>query len=159
MTDATTAAGPAARETRVADGPFILLENALRDLGPSAALDRLTDHLAAAGEYRALLDALLLKARHELGLPLITSGSLANIPEPARSQYEEKYVAAIRLVGSKFLEAGDIPTAWAYYRGSPRPSRWHRPFVTIARRRMMNGWERSSRSRSTTGSVRSAGSS
>ena len=116
MTDAPTAAGPAARETEAADGPFALLENALRDLGPSAALDRLTDHLAATGEYRALLDALLLKARHELGLPSITSGSLANIPEPARSRYEEKYVAAIRLVGSKFLEAGDIPAAWAYYR-------------------------------------------
>jgi hypothetical protein len=76
----------------------------------------LTEQLAASGAYRALLDALLLKARHELGLPLIVSGSLAELPEPARSQYEEKYVAAIRLVGSKFLESGDIPTAWAYYR-------------------------------------------
>ena len=52
----------------------------------------------------------------ELGLPLVFSGSLAEIPEPARTQYEEKYVAAIRLVGSKFLETGDIPTAWAYFR-------------------------------------------
>ena len=28
----------------------------------------------------------------------------------------KKYVAAIRLVGSRHLDAGDIPTAWAYYR-------------------------------------------
>jgi hypothetical protein len=121
MTDAHLAADAVPRETRDADGPFTLLEEALRAQGPAAALDRLTEHLAASGEYRALLDALLLKARHELGLPAITSGSLANLPEPERSQYEEKYVAAIQLVGSKYLEAGDIPTAWAYYRAISEP--------------------------------------
>ena len=44
------------------------------------------------------------------------SGSLTSLPEPARTHYEEKYVAAVRLVGSRHLDAGDIPTAWAYYR-------------------------------------------
>jgi hypothetical protein len=88
----------------------------LRERGPGAALDRLADDLDSAGDYRALLDALLLKARHELGLPLIAPGSLSDVPEPARTQYEEKYVEAIRLVGSKYLTSGDIPTAWAYYR-------------------------------------------
>jgi hypothetical protein len=63
-----------------------------------------------------LLDAMLLRARHELGLPLIAPGSLAEVPEPLRTRYEEKYVEAIRLVGSKYLATGDIPTAWAYYR-------------------------------------------
>ncbi len=58
----------------------------------------------------------MLKARFELGLPTFTTGSLSALPEPARTQYEEKYVDAIRLVGSRYLEAGDIPTAWAYFR-------------------------------------------
>jgi hypothetical protein len=49
-------------------------------------------------------------------LELVTIRPLAELPEPARTQYEEKYVAAIRLVGSKYLEQGDIPTAWAYFR-------------------------------------------
>src|SRR5262249_56885207 len=84
--------------------------------GPLAALQRLTAHLSASGDYRALLDALLLRARHELGLPLIAAGPLAELPEPVRTQYEEKYVDAIRQVGSKYLDAGDIPSAWAYYR-------------------------------------------
>ena len=52
---------------------------------------------------------LLLKARHELGLPSISSGSLAGLPEPARTQYEEKYVAAIRLVGSRHLDGRRHP--------------------------------------------------
>jgi len=116
MSDLRVAAGEESGQTTGAATPFDLLDDALRTGGPKAALDCLTDHLAASGEYRALLDALLLRARHELGLPLVAPGSLAEIPEPARSQYEEKYVAAIRLVGSKFLETGDIPTAWAYFR-------------------------------------------
>jgi hypothetical protein len=41
---------------------------------------------------------------------------LAELNEPARTQYEDKYVAAVRLVGSRHLEKGDIPTAFAYYR-------------------------------------------
>ena len=63
-----------------------------------------------------MLDALLLKARHELGLPLIHPARCRSCPSPLGRQYEEKYVEAIRLVGSKYLEAGDIPTAWAYFR-------------------------------------------
>jgi hypothetical protein len=95
---------------------FDAIAGALRDLGPRGALDRLAENLEAAGDYRALLDAMLLRARHELGLPLVAPGSLAEVPEPARSRYEEKYVEAIRLIGSKYLAAGEIPTAWAYYR-------------------------------------------
>jgi hypothetical protein len=95
---------------------FDEIAEALCSGGPSAALDHLIEHLADAGEFRELLEGLLLKARLELGLPLIYSGTLSELPEPARSRYEEKYVEAIRLVGSKYLGAGDIPAAWAYYR-------------------------------------------
>jgi hypothetical protein len=99
-----------------ATGAFDSIAATLRERGPIAALERLADDLNASGDYRALLDAMLLKARQELGLPLIAPGSLADVPEPKRTQYEEKYVEAIRLIGSKYLASGDIPTAWAYYR-------------------------------------------
>jgi hypothetical protein len=98
------------------DAGFLRIEDALRTAGPAEALDQLIAQLADHGEYRAMLDALLLKSRHELGLPLIASGPLSDLPEPQRSQYEERYVDAIRLVGSRYLETGDIPTAFAYYR-------------------------------------------
>jgi len=97
-------------------GPFQLFDQACDSAGPEGALDAMIAHLTSAGLYRELLDALLLKARHELGLALVTPLVAAEIPEPVRSQYEEKYVAAIRLVGGKYLEQGDIPTAWAYFR-------------------------------------------
>ncbi|HLH27622.1 MAG TPA: hypothetical protein VKW77_01825, partial [Acidimicrobiales bacterium] len=111
MRDATT--GPGQREEMPGSSAFDAIAGALRERGPRAALDRLAADLEAAGDYRALLDAMLLRARLELGLPLIAPGSLADVPEPARAQYEERYVEAIRLVGSKHLAAGDIPTAWA----------------------------------------------
>ena len=95
---------------------FESLEESLERGGPAFAIERLIEHLDGAGEYRALLDALLLKARHELGLPLLSLGPLAELAEPARTEYEDKYVAAIRLVGSRYLAQGDIPTAWAYFR-------------------------------------------
>src|SRR5262249_12101979 len=95
---------------------FALVENVLRTSGPGAALDRLAGHLAETGDYRALLDALVLRARHDLGLPLISSGPLSALADSVRERFEEKYIDAIRLVGSKYLDSGDVPTAWAYFR-------------------------------------------
>lgn len=92
------------------------LERTLQDDGPAAAIDRLAARLDAQKNYRALLDALLLRARFDLGLPLMHVGALAEIAEPARSAYENRYVDAIRTVGSKFLASNDVAAAWPYYR-------------------------------------------
>lgn len=98
------------------DATFANLEQTLQASGPSAALDQLVAHLEERKDYRALLDALLLKARHELGLPLIHVGALTGIAEPTRSLYENRYVEAIRAVGFKFLDDGDVVAAWPYFR-------------------------------------------
>jgi hypothetical protein len=92
------------------------LDQVLRARGSAATIEQLIELLNQRGEYRALLDALLLKARHELGLPLIQVGSLADLPEPTRTQFEDQYVAAIRHVGGRLLEHGDFVGAWPYYR-------------------------------------------
>jgi hypothetical protein len=98
------------------DAPFHVLDETLRTAGPKAALDRLVAHLNERKEFRALLDALLLKARHELGLPLIQDGNLSELDEPLRTEYETRYVEAIRTVGARLLESGDIAAAWPYFR-------------------------------------------
>lgn len=108
----------------VADGPgFPDLDAALKSGGPAEAVDLLVADLEARGEYRTLLDALLLKARLELGLPLIQVGRHADMPEEDRARFEARYVDALRRVGSRFLEAGDVATAWAYFQaiGEPEP--------------------------------------
>jgi hypothetical protein len=116
MTDPSATTATQTTDAPAQESPFDTLECTLRAGGPEAAIDRLIEHLDKAGEFRALLDALLLKARHELGMPLIAIGPLTELTEPTRTQYEDKYVAAVRLVGSRHLERGDIPSAFAYYR-------------------------------------------
>ena len=103
------------------DSAFDALERTLRHSGPPGAFEQLIEHLDKAGDYRSLLDALLLKARYDLNLPLIQVGGLSNLAEPVRTQFEDRYVEAIRLVGSKFLAAGEIPAAWAYFRVIAEP--------------------------------------
>lgn len=98
------------------DARFDAYAQLTREAGPAAAVDRLIETLDREGSPRDLLEALLLKARVELGLPMILVGSLAEIPEPQRSQYEDRYVEAIRRVGGKLLDAGDIVAAWPYFR-------------------------------------------
>ena len=98
------------------DELFETLDRALATSNPAEALERMASALADRGEFRALLDARLLQARLDLGLPLVQAGSLADIPEPTRTQYEERYVEAIREVGRKLLDAGEIGAAWAYFR-------------------------------------------
>jgi hypothetical protein len=107
---------PHADSIGTSEAIFDVISTTLQEGGPVAALDRLVTELDEAKNYRALLDALLLKARYDLGLPLIHVGSLTEIPEPARTQYENRYVEAIRTVGKKFLQAGDVVSAWPYFR-------------------------------------------
>ena len=107
--------------TGAQDPAFDALEGTLRRSGPPGAIEQLIGHLDQTGDYRSLLDALLLRARYDLNLPLIQDGGLSNLAEPVRTQFEDRYVEAIRLVGSKFLAAGDIPTAWTYFRVIAEP--------------------------------------
>ncbi len=100
---------------------FQALDQAFRTEGADVALNQLISLLSDRGESRALLDALLLRARHELGLPLIQTGSLNDLPEPVRSKYEERYVDAIRTVGGRLLASGDIAAAWPYLRAIGEP--------------------------------------
>jgi len=95
---------------------FDAIDRELATSGASGALDQLVRLLSDRDDPRALLDALLLRARHDLGLPLIQSGSLTDLPEPTRTRYEERYIDAIRLVGRRLLDSGAIGPAWAYFR-------------------------------------------
>jgi hypothetical protein len=113
MTESAIAPAPAkCEQSAVLDE----IDRAFEAGGASATVDCVIARLTEAREYRTLLDALLLKARLELGLPLASGGSLKNVPEPARTRYEERYVEAIRDVGGRLIAAGDIAAAWPYFR-------------------------------------------
>jgi hypothetical protein len=104
------------QDRAVDEQAFEELDRSLAEGGPHAAADRLIARLDSGDDPRALLDALLLKARLDLDLPAIPPASLATLPEPARSKYEDRYVESLRAVGRKRLDAGDLLGAWPYFR-------------------------------------------
>jgi hypothetical protein len=91
------------------------LEAVLKSAGPAAAADELIRAAREELRPRALLDALLLKARLELGMT--PSGMPADqLSDELKTTYEDRYVDALRTVGRLLLEKGDIPAAWPYFR-------------------------------------------
>lgn len=99
------------------------LEKVQQTQGATAALDRLIDILRAEKQWHNLFDAMLLKKKYELGLPLIRPTSLKDVPENFRPQVEETYLQAAREVGTGFIGDGDPVSAWMYYKviGDPTP--------------------------------------
>ena len=95
---------------------FDQLDQSLRSEPPGAVLDKLAARLADQGDFRGVLDAMLLRARLDLGLPLAQPGALGELPEPTRTRYEDRYVTALREVGTLILATGEIAAAWAYFR-------------------------------------------
>lgn len=92
------------------------LQNTLKEKGPTQAIDRLCQSLQERKEYAALFYALLMKKRHELGVSPIPTGTNQDLPAEAHAGFEEGIRDAARTVGNLFLEDGNIPHAWAYFR-------------------------------------------
>jgi len=98
------------------------IRRALQSEGPVAAADALVQSLRAREEYDQLFDALLIRARVELGLPVVKPTAFDDVPPEKLSAFEEAYIAAAREVGRLLLDAGKIARAWAYYRTIREPA-------------------------------------
>ncbi|MGH9340824.1 MAG: hypothetical protein ACRD1R_14815 [Acidobacteriota bacterium] len=94
---------------------FHMLERALRSGGAQAVFELLIRSFQEEKKYRLLFEALLMRKRHELGLPLIWTHSLDDIRGKVGLEYERAYVAVARHVGELFLKDGEIPQAWPYF--------------------------------------------
>ncbi len=98
------------------DDPFHLIEAAVNAGGAASALDLLARKFLTEKQYPLLFETRLMQRRMELGLPLIQFGAIEDLPEPARSGYEDGVRQAARETGSLFLADGDIQRAWPYFR-------------------------------------------
>ncbi len=94
---------------------YARLEDDVRRNGPAAAFDALERRALEGHDYPLLFDTLLMRSRHEIGLPLVLHdpGALSG---DRRRDYESACVDAARRVGTLFLEGGDIARAWPYFR-------------------------------------------
>lgn len=98
-----------------ATAAFDELQSLAATSNPSAAVDRLIGTLRERKDFHRLFDAILLKRKFELGLPLNRPSSMADVPDDKRKDVEETYRAAAREMGDLFLAEGDIPNAWTYH--------------------------------------------
>ncbi len=101
------------------------IERTLAADGPDAAVNRLCDRLRQDKDYHALFYALLMKKRHELGVSPVPTGPAKDLPKSVHTSYEDAIREAGRLVGGLYVQDGQLPQAWAYFRmlGEPGPMR------------------------------------
>lgn len=97
------------------------IRSALASGGPVAAADELIDSLTQREDYDRLFDALLIRSRLDLGLPVLKPPSFDDVPEEKRPAFEAAYIAAARKVGQAFLSNGKLARAWAYFRTIREP--------------------------------------
>lgn len=95
---------------------FEMVSEALAAGGTAAAFDKLADVLTQAGQYARVFDALCLRKRWEMGLPLYAPNLSEVIPPGKRKDYEDFVIDVCRRVANLFLSADDIGGAWPYLR-------------------------------------------
>lgn len=105
----------------MADETFATIDAARHSRGPAAAIDALIETLNAGGDFHRLFDALLLKKKYEMGLPVARPSSFDDVPTDRQAEFEEAYIVAARRVGSALLAQNNIPNAWVYLRTIHEP--------------------------------------
>src|SRR5262249_17999927 len=101
------------------------LERTLTAEGADAAIDRLCSKLRAEKDHSGLFYALLLQARHKLGVNPVPTAPSPEVPSRPPVPYEDAIRRAAREVGGLLLAEGNIPQAWTYFRiiNEPEPVR------------------------------------
>jgi hypothetical protein len=95
---------------------FPWIERLLQNGDAGAALEQLGDRFRRDKQYRGLFDARLMQRRLELGLPLVSTPAISDVPEELQQAYQDASVQAAREVGELILADRNIPHAWPYFR-------------------------------------------
>lgn len=95
---------------------FDELQTACTSSDAKAVIEQLIEHLTTNKDYDRLFDALCMRAKHELGLPLVQPTSFDDVPAEHDETFKGMYVDAARSTGQMLLDDGDIPRAWIYFR-------------------------------------------
>lgn len=81
---------------------------------PQQVLDQVVAGLASPRDHQKLFDALQMRTRLELGLPLLGKISVEDLDFDTRKALEASYQESCRRIGEQLLAAGDIVSAWPY---------------------------------------------
>ena len=92
------------------------IEHLLQNHDTAAAFEELAARFKREKQYRQLFDARLMQKRFELGLPLVSSARIGDVPKDLQQAYQDGYIQAAREVGELILADRNIPHAWPYFR-------------------------------------------
>lgn len=95
---------------------FDELQQTMKAQGAAPALDKLCTSLRERKDYANLFYAMLMKKRYELGVSPLPTAPSSELPTAVLDKYEDGIREAGRLVAGLFLEQGDIPQAFSYYK-------------------------------------------
>lgn len=98
------------------ESEFDQLKEALERGGVTTALDQLAGYLRENKKYHELFEALKMKVRQELGLPLTYSDVGDELDESTRTKLEDGLIDACRDVGTALLREGAVREGWMYLR-------------------------------------------
>jgi len=93
--------------------------------GHQQLLEGLVSELRERQDYHKLFDALCLRKKQEMQLPLGKPTSLEDVPHDRREEFERAYMEAAREVGQLLLGAGKLTQAHLYFHAirEPQPVR------------------------------------
>jgi hypothetical protein len=95
---------------------FPWLEQVLQHGSAGEAFEQLAERFRRDKQYRLLFDARLMQTRLDLGLPLVSTSRIGDVPAALQEPYQKGYVQAAREVGELLLADRNIPRAWPYFR-------------------------------------------
>lgn len=98
------------------DAIFLWIERVMQNGSARAALEQLAERFRHEKQYRRLFDTRLMQKRLELGLPLVSTPGIGDVPKDLQQAYQDGSVQAAREVGELILADRNIPQAWPYFR-------------------------------------------
>src|SRR3981189_2948058 len=93
---------------------FDSVKDAAKTGGPEAVFQVLAEKFRSEKNYAGLFEVRLMEKRRELALPLLQMGSLDDLPEDKRPDYERAFIDIARDTGNLFLADGDIARGFSY---------------------------------------------
>ena len=100
------------------DSLFDQLKTEIASGDIAKTFDCLAGQLIEEKRFHELFDVRLMQARHRLGMPVILTTALEELPEEQQRQVEEASLVACREVGRMLLSEGQIGQAWMYLRAA-----------------------------------------
>ena len=95
---------------------------ALADVPPDRVLAELVDRLRAADEPDLLFNALLLKAKEDLGVTAVRPATFEGVPEERSEAFEKAYLEAAREAARRHADVGRLDRAFDYARTIGEPA-------------------------------------